>query len=189
MKKISIAVAVVLLAGAANTRAQTNAFVVSVKGTVTQTDGTKVVVKDLSKGVSGLVSSTNNDLVVIVSRNDNMIEIDEVNPLTTNIVHNVAASARMAILDSGAFSADLGSIGLGVNGAVTSFPTNVPHFAGDLQASGKLSTGTKPGTSATLSGSWNDPVNGDTNQAAALFKGTIKSIATNPVPANCCTSF
>jgi hypothetical protein len=188
MKKISIAVAVVLLA-VANTWAQTNAFVVSVKGTVTQADGTKVAIKDLSKGVSGLVSSTNNDLVVVISRNDNAIEIDEVDPLTTNIVHSFAASARMAILDSGAFDANLGSIGLGINGAVTNFPVGVPHFAGDLQASGKLSAGTKPGASATLSGSWNDPVNGDTNQAAALFKGTIKSIATNPVPANCCSSF
>ena len=42
MKKISIAVAVVLFAGVASSWAQTNAFVVSIKGTITQKDGTKV---------------------------------------------------------------------------------------------------------------------------------------------------
>ncbi len=66
MKRISIAVAVVLLVGAVSSWAQTNAFVVSIKGTITQLDGTKVTIKDAKKGVGGLVSPTNLVLVAIV---------------------------------------------------------------------------------------------------------------------------
>ena len=189
MKKISIAVAVVLFAGAVSSWAQTNAFVVSIKGTITQKDGTKVQIKDAKKGVGGLVSPTNLVLVAIVSQTDSAFEIDEVNPLTTNIVHGVAASVRLAVLDSGVFSTDLGAIGDGRNGSATNFSAGVPSFGGDLLASGKLSSGAKASASATLSGVWNDHVNGDTSQPASIFKGTIKSLGTNPVPANCCNSF
>jgi hypothetical protein len=189
MKKISMAVAVVLLAGVANTWAQTNAYLVDVKGTITQKDGTKILVKDVSKGVSALVSPTNLDLVVIVSQTDDAIEIDEVNPLTTNIVHGVVASGNLAVLDSGAFGGALGPIGDGRNGSTTNFAAGVPSLGGGLLITGTLKGGTKASVSGTLSGVWNDHVNGDTTEPASLFKGTIKSIATNPVPVNCCNSF
>ncbi len=104
-------------------------------------------------------------------------------------MHGVAASVRVAVLNSGAFSADLGAIGNGINGSATNFTAGVPNFGGDLLATGKLASGAKASASATLSGVWNDHVNGDTNQPSSIFKGTIKSIATNPVPANCCNSF
>jgi hypothetical protein len=189
MKKISIAVAVALFAGIASSWAQTNAFVVSVKGTITQKDGTKVTVKDAKKGVGGLVSPTNLVLVLVISQTDNTMEIDEFDPLTTNIVHGVAGSVRVAVLDSGAFGTGLGPIGDGRNGSATNFTAGVPNFGGALLASGNLKGGTKPSASATLSGAWNDHANGDTGQPASTFKGTLKSLGTNPVPANCCNSF
>ena len=189
MKKISIAVATVLLAGVASSWAQTNAFVVDIKGTVTQANGTKVLIKDVTKGVSGLATSTNGVLVAIISQDFNVIEIDEVDPVSGTTVNPIAASARVAILDSGAFNADLESIGDGDNGAVTNFPAGVPNFAGDLMVTGKIGKGTKASTSATVSGVWNDSVNGDGSQPAAIFKGTIKSTGTNAVPTDCCVTF
>ena len=98
MKRIHIAVAAVLLAGVTSSWAQTNAFVVDIKGTVTQADGTKVLVKDISKGVSGLATTSNGVLVAIISRDDNAVEIDEVDPVAGTTINPIAASVRSAIL-------------------------------------------------------------------------------------------
>src|SRR6266404_965538 len=169
MKRIHVAVATVLLAGATSSWAQTNAFAVSIKGTITKADGTKVLIKDVSKGVSGLATSSNGVLVAIISQDFNAIEIDEVDPVSGTTVNPIAATARVAILDSGAFNADLESIGDGDNGSVTNFPAGVPNFAGDLIVTGKIGKGTKASTSATMGGVWNDPVNGDASQPAAIL--------------------
>jgi len=162
---------------------------VDIKGTVTQANGTKVLIKDVAKGHSGLATSTNGVLVAIISQDFNVIEIDEVDPVSGTTVNPIAATARVAILDSGVFNADLESIGDGDNGSVTNFPAGVPNFAGDLMVTGKIGKGTKASASATVSGVWNDPVNGDTGQPAAVFKGTIKSTGTITVPVDCCVSF
>ena len=186
MKRLSLVVTAAMLLGSAVGWAGTNAFVISVKGTITQKDGTKIAVKDVSKGVSGLVSTNSNILVLISSDSDNVVEIDEVNPATTNIVNAIFVSSAQALLDSGKFNTALvADTFLGL--PVTSFPTNIPAFNGDLQADGKVGAKSFGGK---LVGVWKDPLATPASAAsAAVFKGSISGTATSPVPANCCSGF
>ena len=95
--KRGIVLAVIFMAvGSTASWAQTNAFRIGIKGTITQADGTKVQVKDIAKGVSGLVSDTNNVLVLVYSQDNNGIEIDEVNTNSNTIVNTIACAVSKA---------------------------------------------------------------------------------------------
>src|SRR5205809_7625214 len=109
--KRGIVLAVIFMAvGSTASWAQTNAFRIGIKGTITQADGTKVQVKDIAKGVSGLVSDTNNVLVLVYSQDNNGIEIDEVNTNSNTIVNTIAGTFRLAVLNSVKFNGDLEAV-------------------------------------------------------------------------------
>jgi hypothetical protein len=189
MKKLGVLVAAFMVIGVASAWAQTNAFVIDLKGTITQKDGTKIQLKDVAKGVTGLVSTDSNVLVLITSKDDTAFEIDEVNPVTSNTVHAIMGTFVAALLDSGQFNGDLEADGTGHGGSVTSFPAAIPDFSGDVQATGRFTGTTKPGVTATLQGVWNDQKSGATNQPPSIFKGTLRSTGTITVPQDCCHSF
>jgi hypothetical protein len=189
MKKLIILVVVSLVARAVSSWAQTNAYIISVKGTITQKDGTRIQVNNVSKGISGLVSTDSDVLVLVASEDANAFEVDEVNPATTNIVQGIMATFVAALLDSGQANGDLEANGSGHNGTVTNFPAGIPDFSGDVQATLVFKSGTKKSVNGTLQGVWNDQLSGATNQPPSIFKGSVKSDGTIAVPLNCCAGF
>jgi hypothetical protein len=189
MKKLGVLAAALMVIGVASARAQTNAFVIDVKGTITQKDGTKIQLKDVAKGVTGLVSTDSDVLVLIVSKDKNAFEVDEVDPATSNTVNAIMASFVAAFLDSGQFNGDLEADGTGHGSSVTTFPAAIPDFGGDVQATGRFTGTTKPAVTATLQGVWNDQKRGATTQPPSIFKGTLRSTGTITVPTDCCQNF
>src|ERR1041385_2285466 len=112
MKRLIVIAAIVAVVSGTASWAQTNSFKISIKGTVTYADGetrngTKVQVKDISRGKSGLLSDTNNILTLIYSAGDNAIEINEVDPVANSIVRTIFSSFALAALDNGKFNSDL----------------------------------------------------------------------------------
>jgi hypothetical protein len=189
VRKHYLTIFLAMLFGPAIAQAQIKAFVISIKGTITQDDGTTIQVKDVEKGVSGLVS-TNHILVLFISKNDNAIELDEVDPVATNIVRGILVSRRTALFESGKFKSDL--IAYALAGSDAYFPAPIPPFNGGLIADGKVVLVGKPSIGAKLTGVWKDsgPLSGtETNTPAASFKGSLTSIRTNALPDNCCLTF
>jgi hypothetical protein len=178
MKKFCLTCSVVFVCASTAAWANTNAFEVAVKGTITRNSG-KFQINNAS-----LLVSASNKLVLIVDTDDDDIELLEVNPATTNIVRTIMATYRWAILDSGKFNADLESNGSGPQGSVTDFPNGTPSFNGDLQADGKATlTGSgKITAGAKLVGVWNDPNAQPFDAEPAVFKGTVKSLGSTTVP-------
>ena len=191
MKRGIVLAVIFMVVGSTASWAQTNAFRISIKGTITQADGTKVQVKDIARGVSGLVSDTNNVLVLVYSQDNNGIEIDEVNTNSNTIVNTIAGTFRLAVLGSGKFNGDLEAVNSinSFDGAVT-FSNGIPTYNGDYQADGKaiVKNGVLTGVGAKLVGAWQDPF-GTLGVEAAVFKGTLKSSGTITVPADCCNNF
>ena len=171
--------AAVLLVGS-SARAQTNSFTISVKGTITQRNGTKISVGTVKgqKNCSQLVSTCANVLVLTVDENNNFVEVDEVQTGATNmIVNTIWGSDRTATTAAGHFNSAL------VSKKNVSLPNSIPTFNGDLQADGKISTSGKTSFGGTLTGVWNDQsASGIT--PSAVFKGSIKSTGTIEVPGN-----
>jgi hypothetical protein len=184
MKKLGLIVVTLLVAGTVSSWAQTNAFTVSVKGTITQQDGTKVKVGDVSKGVSSLVTNPANVLVVIVDQDSPNVLLAEVDPQatsnTTAIVRSIAETWSFASTVKGNFNTDLEEAS-----GVTPF-TTLPAFFGDLQLSGKskVKNDVLTGVSGKLAGVWMDPVLADTNLPPAIFSGSLKSTGTITVPSD-----
>jgi hypothetical protein len=191
MKKQWLIVAMAVLFGSVVVDAQISAFVVSIKGTITQEDGATIQVKDVAKDVSALLPTNTNILVLFFSQNDNKLEVDEVDPATTNIVRGIFANTFTASLDSGKFDANLIAHGGGPQNSVTNFPSPIPAFNGVIMADGKVVFGTKASIKAKLVGVWKDPSFSpvSTNAPAAVFKGTLISTRTNDVPGGCCLTF
>jgi hypothetical protein len=194
MKRLIVLAAIITVVGGTASWAQTNAFKVSIKGTVTVADGetkngTKIQVKDVAKGKSGLLSDTNNVLMLIYSSVDNAIEVNEVDPVANSIVRTIFSSFALAALDNGKFNSDLEDFDEFGNGVT--FTNNIPAFNGDLQADGKASVknGQITAIGAKLTGAWKDPRFDPSVEPAAVFKGTLKSFGTNAVPVNCCNTF
>ena len=176
---IVLAVMVVFASGVASW-AQTNTFKISIKGTITQDDGTKTQVKDIAKGVSALLSDTNNILVAVYSADDNLLTIDEVDPTNFSDVRVIASTFALAVLNSGKFNGDLEAGDVEV-----AFQPGIPVLNGDVQADGKavVKNGQVTGIGAKLTGAWASPTL--SSQPAAVFKGTLKSSSvTNAAPAN-----
>ena len=104
MKKQIIAMLAVVAVAGGVVQAQTNSFTVSVKGTITQRNGTKIKVGDVggSKGFSQLVSTNTNILVLTADENNNSFALDEVKPGATNsIVNRIWLSYAVAITAAG----------------------------------------------------------------------------------------
>jgi len=170
-----------LLLGVVSGMAQTNSFAVSVKGTITQRNGTKIQVGDVpgeKPKCSELVSTCTNVLVLTVDENNNFVELDEVQPGTSNlIVKTIWISNRQAVTAAGKFNAGM------VSESTVTLPNEIPSFNGDVQADGKISTSGKTSFSGKLLGVWNDNAANSSNPAA-VFTGTIKSTGTITTPSN-----
>jgi hypothetical protein len=190
MKRGIVLAVIIMVTGGVASWAQTNAFKISIKGTVTEADGTKTQVKDITKGKSGLLSDTNNILVLVYSEDSNSVEIDEVDTNSNTIVSTITGSFRLAVLDSGKFNGDLEAIGPTFSGEAT-FGNGIPAYNGDIQADGKtvIKNGQITSVGAKLTGAWNDPLASISGNPAAVFKGTLKSSGTITVPSNCCNNF
>jgi hypothetical protein len=178
MKRFCLMCSVVFVCASTAAWANTNAFEVAVKGTITRNSG-KLQITNAS-----LLVSPSNKLVLIVDTDDDDLEVVEVDPATTNIVRTILATFVSAFLDSGKFNADFEANGSGPQSAVTDFPDGTPSFNGDLQADGKATlTGSgKITASAKLVGVWNDPNAQPFDAEPAVFKGTMKSLGLTTVP-------
>jgi len=179
MKKVLSVVAVALLSGAVSGMAQTNSFTVSVKGTITQRNGTQTKIGDVSgtkPKCSELVTDCANVLVLIADENNNFTEIAEVQTGASNtIVSVIWESNRQAITAAGKFNAGL------VSSGTVALPNGIPSFNGDVQVDGKISTSGKTSFSGKLIGVWNDDA-ANSADPAAVFKGTLKSTGTITTP-------
>ena len=187
MRKVSwklmaaVTSAAVMLVGWSASAQPPVSFTVSVKGTITQQNGTKIKIGDVSgeKGCSELVSTCSNLLVATYFQGDNYVEVDEVAPGATNVVVKVIwSSYRLGQTAAGKLNADLETS----DSDTVSLPNEIPSFNGDLQVDGKVNTSGKTSFSGKLIGVWNDSINGDTNAPNAVFKGTIKSTGTITTP-------
>ena len=180
MKKLCLLAAVFGIGAMLNARADTNAFQVTVKGTITRnTDKIKIT-------NASLLTSPSNILVLVADSDNDDVELVEVNPATTNIVNSIMANDRSAFLDNGKFNSGLLANGGGPQGSVINFPPGTPPFNGNLQMLGKatLTGGGKLKASAKLEGVWNDPSFQPFDPEPAVFKGSIKTVAEVPVPDN-----
>jgi hypothetical protein len=180
MKKLCLLAAAFAIGAMSNARADTNAFQVTVKGTITRNND-KIKITNAS-----LLTSASNILVLVENSDADDLQLVEVDPATTNIVNSIMANSRSAFLDSGKFNSGLVANGGGPQGSVINFPAGTPPFNGDLQALGKatLTGGGKLKASAKLQGVWNDPNFQPFDPESAVFKGSLKAVAPVPVPDN-----
>lgn len=177
MKKVVAISLLIILGTVSQNWAQTNAFRVTLTGTITR-DTDKIQITNAS-----LLTSASNILACVVDRTGNTIDLVEVNPATTNVENFIMGSWGVAVLATGKFNADLEAYDDPYEG-VTNFPAGTPVFNGDLQADGTISLVSNSGIKAKLTGHWKDPTFNPTNQRAAVFKGQLKSTGTFPVPRN-----
>jgi len=164
---------VVVLAGVSTASAQTNAFTMKLKGTIT-TDAGKISITE-----ADLLTAPTNKLVLVINDTQKCLGLFDVSG--TNIAQDVFATWRFVMLENGMFNGDFES-----SGYLTNTPVAAHPFNSDIQATGKasLKNGQMKGASISLAGVWTDPYHdGLTNYPAAIFKGKLTTVQSIPVPA------
>jgi hypothetical protein len=146
-----------------------------VSGVINGTDGSSVKVTN-----EGLLTVSSNELAVVFDTDNNVWQLDEVNPGSSNaVVKFITGVSSMALQSKGTFLCDLHA------GQRATFTNGIPPIGGDMYSSGKSSTtGKKPSFSAKLVGVWKDPTYLPTNATAYVIKGAIKSLGTITTPTN-----
>jgi hypothetical protein len=154
MKKLGFMVAALLVAAVGSSFAQTNDYLVKVKGTFTDNTGkTKVIDSDLV--------STNGSVLVlrIIKNTPRSVRLEERDSTGTNLVSSLLTSFREAFLTSGQFGGDL--------------EDDSADFNGDIQIQGKETPSTSPTkVKASLVGVGNDTI-ANSSLPDSLFKGTL----------------
>ncbi|HUJ11075.1 MAG TPA: hypothetical protein VL171_13715 [Verrucomicrobiae bacterium] len=200
MKKLCLIVVALLMGAVFKTRAQTNAFIVSVKGTITNHSGVKSSVGNIVRDVSSLVTNESDFLVAILDLDNHVLQLVEAVPfveedsvatpssLSQNsnpsmVVRVIGISRSFASTVTGKFDTDLQQLYTDVTFV------SLPPMQGDLQADGHYTSknGIVTGLSAKLVGVWFDPKfsgGEDLNLPEAVFKGSLKSLRSCPVPIN-----
>lgn len=151
-------VGALLAPAATNTTAQTNDYLVTLKGTSIQ-DGGKVKLNG-----TNLVSPPDVLVLRIIRNPPRKIQLQRRDASKTNVVAILLQSSRQGMLVTGQFSSDLEL-------SDASFSDN----DGDIQISGKETPATNPTkVKATLIGVLNDGVvNSANSDIDQLFKGTL----------------
>jgi len=183
MKKIVVIVVSLVAAVAVRSQAQTNAFRVSINGTLTLASGEKNFVADVAPGVSILVTNLNNVLVAIVDQTHRGITVAEVNPANGNVVRVIMTSVRWFSDSKGKFDTNL-EVPLGPPAV---FQGDLSPMNGDLEFIGqfKSKNNTMTSISAKIIGVWLDSSFPATeNLPSAQFRGTMKSSGATRIPDN-----
>lgn len=175
MKRVLVASIIIFLAGFISAHATTNTFRVVVSGVIKGTDGSSIKVTS-----EGLLTTSANELAVVVDTDNNYWELDEVNPGSSNsVVRMITGVNSMSLQSKGTFISDL-HVGRGAT-----FGSGIPPIGGDIFASGKfLRNGAKPSFRANLVGVWKDPTYSPKSAAAYSIKGAIKSTEAITTPPN-----
>ena len=170
---ICLLTAVAVMAGVSTASAQTNAFTMKLKGTITADAGKTSITE------TDLLTAPTNKLVLVINVTDNWLGLFDVSG--TDIAQRIASTWSMAMLENGMFNGDLE-----YDSILTNTPVAAHPYSADVQATGKskLKNGQIIGASVSLAGVWTDPkFSGLSNYPAAIFKGKLSTVSAIPIPA------
>jgi len=180
MKKFALIVVTVVASVAMRAEAQTNAFRITIKGTITTETGERFKVRN-----SALIVNPGDVLVAVVDETHHSITLCEVEPMSNTLTRFIANSRRWASAVT-KFETTLGTIS-----EDPEFNPPLPPFQGNLEFDGqfKVKHNAIAGLSARIVGIWFDPKftgfpaqNG--NLPASEFSGTMKSTFPTFTPNN-----